>query len=389
MAGLRRESRVRHAWAASLIVLVVILGLDFSVKQVANFWKNRKTGTPEKVSAPPEASHRHFSEDYHHGFTPLTHGREIYGPYEVDYFINSLGMRDRSERQISRTKPPKGRVLLLGDSFIDGVGMNFEDTVAGRLLARLSPRGIEVLNGGVASYCPTLIEARLQKWILKDHLEFDLVLVFIDISDVRDEMRYHRNSSGSFQPNDSVEFESAIHADEVKNRPFRAMLESRVEKNFVILGALIRNLRQQYEKLPFAGSSMPFEHNRWPSYDGPLNPWVQQALQRQAVSMCKILELSREQKANLAVVVYPGIEQIQDKYAEDRHVRFWRDWTSVQKVTLISLYPDFIKIRHQLNEYILSPRDSHWNARGAELVATALLQSGVFDKLLQRSERGR
>ena len=389
MADLRKGSRGRYTFAASLFVVVVILGLDFSVKQVANYWKDRKKTIPQKKSEPAEASHRQFSETYHHGFVPLTEGREFYGSYEADYFINSIGMRDRSKRQISSAKPPGGRVLLLGDSFIDGVGMNFEDTVAGKLLAKLSQRGIEVLNGGVASYCPTLIEARLQNWILHDRLEFDLALVFIDISDVRDEMRYHRNSSGSFQPIDSVEFEGAIHADAVMRRPFRAKLESGVEKNFVILGALVRNLRQQYEKLPLAGSSMPFEHNRWPSYQGPLESFVEQALQRQAKAMEKILDLCRQQNADLAIVIYPGIEQVQEGNPEDRHVRFWMQWTGTRNVTLISLYPDFIKIRNHLNDYILSPRDGHWNARGAELVTAALLQTGVFDELQQRGEGGR
>lgn len=372
----------RYTFSAGLIVLATILGLDFSVKQVANQWKNRAKNKAQKTFQPPETSHRQFSENYHHGFVPLSKGREKYGSYEAEYFINSLGMRDQSERQISNTKPPGGRVLLLGDSFIDGVGMNYGDTVAGKLQAKLSPMGIEVLNGGVASYCPTLMEARLQHWILKDRLEIDLILAFIDISDVRDEMRYQRNPSGGFRPVDSTDFQDAIRADEIEARPFRFWLESQVEKNFVLLGALARNLRQQYEKMGLAGSSVPFEYNRWPSYQGPLDSWVQQALQRQAKAADKILELCQRQHVTLALVVYPGIEQIQEGQIEDRHVRFWRQWTVSRNVTLLSLYPEFVRTKDHFEDYVLSSRDGHWNAQGAEVVASALLRSGVFDKLL-------
>ena len=207
----------------------MVLGLDFSLKQVANAWKSGMPSLTKEEPIRQKPSHRTFSEDYHHGFVPLSSAEETYGPFAVKYFINSLGMRDRTNRYVTPGKPFGGRILLLGDSYTDGVGMEFEDTLAGRLSDRLVPAGVEVLNGGTASYCPTLLAARLDHWVRRDNLRFDLALVFVDISDVRDELRYVRNTSGKFQQNDSRRLEEAVRAEEETNRPFRVWLEARVD----------------------------------------------------------------------------------------------------------------------------------------------------------------
>ena len=379
---LKKNSRIAPAIVAGLLVLGVVLLMDFALKQVGQAWQSARAPLPATPKADSRVAHRHFSKEYHHGFVPLKSGRETYGPFSADYFINSLGMRDQSPRQVSPEKPKAGRILLLGDSFIDGVGVNFPETVAGRLSKKLSPQGVEVLNGGVASYCPTLMEARLRLWILRDRLSFDQALVFIDLSDLRDEWRYRQEPSGTFLETDSHEFEDAVREDERQTRPFRLWMESKVEKNFVLLGALLRNLRLLYEAWGSPGSTMPFDPGSWPSYQGPLEPWIRKSLVRQAAAMDGILALCRQEKASLTIVVYPGRPQVEAEKEEDRHTVFWKNWAASRGVSLISLYPDFLQIRNQLDTYLLGSQDSHWNARGSQFVAEA-----VWEKMNRPSGR--
>jgi lysophospholipase L1-like esterase len=61
--------------------------------------------------------------------------------------INTLGQRDRS-RTYSRTAGVP-RVLVLGDSFVEAMQVDLEDTFTARLERRL---GVEVLNAGVSGY---------------------------------------------------------------------------------------------------------------------------------------------------------------------------------------------------------------------------------------------
>ncbi len=70
---------------------------------------------------------------------------------------NSLRFKDASVRD-SPLSTPNRRILLLGDSFTEGLGLPFEQTFAGLLYeaGRTLPQPIETLNAGVTSYSPTL-----------------------------------------------------------------------------------------------------------------------------------------------------------------------------------------------------------------------------------------
>ena len=71
--------------------------------------------------------------------------------YKVELEINSLGLRG-PERGYA--KPPGvRRVLLLGDSFVEGYTVREDESVRANLERLLAPRGpIEVLNGGTHGY---------------------------------------------------------------------------------------------------------------------------------------------------------------------------------------------------------------------------------------------
>jgi hypothetical protein len=355
-----------------LLSLGLILIADFSAKQVANRGKEPKS-VPIPAESPSKVSHRQFRHDYHHGFVPNSAGSELFGPYLTPYFVNSLGMRDAEIRAVSPERPPGGRVLLLGDSYIDGVGVEFSQTVAGQVKAILAAPGMEILNGGVASYSPTLMAARLKSWVEKDGLEFEIAVVFIDISDLDNELRLHLDSAGNFLKEDNPAFLSEL--EKCKEAVWvRSWMEAHVEKNFVLLGAAFRNLRLLYEGWGSPGSDTPYVFSDWPAYRGPLEPWIQDGIRRQRQAMDHILGLCKKQGARLVVVVYPWLEQINRGQLEDRHTRSWEEWAERNQVPFLSLYPDFIERRKSIADYTLSASDGHWNARGSRLVAERLVK---------------
>ena len=90
---------------------------------------------------------------------------------------NSHGQRDR-ERTLQK---PDGvrRVLLLGDSVVEGYGLRESETISRQLEALYSDSSTEVLNFGVSAYC-TLAEVELLE---VKGLRFDpdvVVLVFVE-----------------------------------------------------------------------------------------------------------------------------------------------------------------------------------------------------------------
>ena len=353
--------------ATGLLLVAVIVALDYSLKQIGNVLKTPKAESSGSDSSP---AHRYFSKEFHHGFVPRVWGKEQYGPFQATYFINSMGMRDENMRNVS-TKVKGKRILLMGDSYIDGVGLPYEKTVAGQLGPAIP--GVEVLNGGVASYCPSLMRDRLRVWVDRQHLRFDLLVAFIDISDLENELCYTKDLAGNYQKNWSEEFRSFREKNMAVDQKFRRSLMQSVEKNFVVLGAIVRNLRIAYEKAGCPGGTMEWDYADWPAYQGPLEPWIQKSLEKQSEAMDEVAELCRGQGAGLAVVVYPWLQQVRRGYAEDRHTIFWQRWCLSRDVPFLSLYPDFLAVRKEIREYVLADEDSHWCQRGCQIVARRLL----------------
>src|SRR5262249_30659704 len=88
--------------------------------------------------------------------------------------------------------PSTRRVVLVGDSFTEAIGMAFADSFAGLLQAagQASATKTEFLNAGVSGYSPTLYYKKI-RYFLDQGLRFDELVVLPDMSDVSDEaMRY-------------------------------------------------------------------------------------------------------------------------------------------------------------------------------------------------------
>jgi len=103
--------------------------------------------------------------------------------------INSLGMRDR-EVEIEKTSG-EFRIMMLGDSFVFGVGARQDETVARLLEARLNafsdgePR-FRTLNMGAISY--NTEQELIQLEALGPRLEPDLVTLFFSVNDIEPKM---------------------------------------------------------------------------------------------------------------------------------------------------------------------------------------------------------
>src|ERR1700710_382532 len=122
-----------------------------------------------------------------HGFAANFDGHEIWGELRHRLTTDSMGFKDISVRNIP-LKSASHRVLLIGDSFAEGIGMSFEDSFAGLLYHAGQERSekIEFLNASVASYSPSIYYKKVKN-LLESGFQFDELIVFSDTSDVMDE----------------------------------------------------------------------------------------------------------------------------------------------------------------------------------------------------------
>ena len=133
----------------------------------------------------------------HHRFIPGARGHYQSTEFNTSYAINALGLRDR---EIAPRAPGTLRILMLGDSFTEGDGVEAAETFSKRLEAMLNPgsgpRTVEVINAGVGSYSPLLEYLYLTHGGLA--LTPDCVILNYDLSDAYDDITY--SALGRFAP---------------------------------------------------------------------------------------------------------------------------------------------------------------------------------------------
>ena len=355
---------------AIFLGVVLAVGLDYGVRQIyLKFWKKPFLDTHPL---------RQPDENFHHGIKPNSEGVDTYGPYSAKYFSNSLGLRDEKIREVA-LQADHPRILFIGDSFTEGGPIPWEKTFVGRISEILKPKGIEVLNAGVASYCPTTERVKLRQLLGAQGLTVDRVVLCLDISDLKDEFYYEEGPDGKVRQIAYGPFaekaEKLRRIDEVC-----AWLESHVEKNFVIIGAIVRNARLQWRR--HASPTGVTEHDaipewayNWPDYRGEHAELVETGLAKIKEEMSKLAAELRAGGTPLTLVVYPWPQQVRAGTKPSRAETEWASWAKENDAQFISLFPVFVNgipAEEILSRYYWK-NDAHWNEEGHRLVAEALL----------------
>jgi len=356
-----------------VLVISAVLLLDFGTRQIYLAIKNLDSASSQGViplEQRPSPKHRCPHPAYNHGLVPNSSGIDIFGPTQTMYYVNSAGFRDSQIRSvdISSGQP---RILLLGDSFAEGVGVPWPETLAGRLAKRLRSGGVEVLNAAVASYCPSLMSAKLAYLFQKQGLRVDVLVVFIDISDIEDELTYVALPAGGFQSKETSGFNSPKYW--TWDKKTSDWMEARLEKNFTLLGAISRNLRQAWRQMGSPGGTPELKRASWPEYRGPAESLIQEGLDKARNSMDDIAAMAKKHGATLLVVIYPWLEQVDAAISPSRPELFWSRWCQEKGVRLINLFPLFVPLGKDYEKKYCLEGDGHWNPEGHRVVAEAIL----------------
>lgn len=346
----------------SILALVLIVATDFAFTAIyarirPDFHRDR-------------SAFRVRSEIYHHGFKPLVSvDDERWGPLVSSYRTNSLGMRDRSTRQVPLRAPGR-RIVFIGDSFTEGIGVLYEKTFVGLVEEALRPQGIDVLGAGVASYCP-IIDYRRTRHLIEDvGLVFDDLVVFIDIGDIQDEVTYKFDEAGNV-----VSRERRRIAEERANRAFgkpplfrSTDVERFLTRNTLLLGPGYAGLSRWLARGPQRAAA-------WTKDPAMFDQYGREGLALATEHMNALADLLKSKGIGLTVVVYPWPDLL---LAEDRaslQARYWRDWCRVKGAHFIDLFPTFFEAGPPAEvvkrEFIRG--DIHWNEAGHNRVASTCL----------------
>jgi len=131
-------------------LILPILMIELALWLIPNAsWKSLISKSPPRFIL--------YRSDRDIGWVPIPNAEinwQGYGEFDVNVKMNSLGLRDR-ERATYEKSPGTFRILILGDSFTEGIQVPLEQLFSIRLETCLNEQvspTIEVINGGVSGY---------------------------------------------------------------------------------------------------------------------------------------------------------------------------------------------------------------------------------------------
>ena len=337
----------------------------------------------------PNNDHRVSNKFYHHSFKGNVNTIDVWGEYKYKFVTNDLGFKDKKNRIIDKKTKLKKRILVNGDSFVEGIGIEYENTFVGLLDDYLFNKNIEILNAGVASQSPILYYKKIFYLLEEKKLEFDELILFLDISDIPDEYFYSKN----------------YNDNEIEIKNFRDKLQDFLVNNSsiylffdVILGKLnslkeyiiIKNQVAKYYNKDTSKitktdintyKSINVERGNWTHNDKLWNAYASEGRQLAEKNLNMLNLLLQKYNIKFSLVIYPWPKQIYNESQSSLHTVFWENWSNKNGVNFINLYDDFNSIkRDKLMAQYFIPGDVHWNKKGHKFIYDLMIKYYFIDK---------
>lgn len=367
MESLPSSNRFRRYPKTTLVVVFLLLTfiLDLSLTGVYHVFKY---GTIHKFSQ--RRALRESSDIFHHTLKPNgRHAVETWGNVSYILSTNSLGFKDRASREVSLSSN-QVRLLFLGDSFTEGVGLEYEKTFVGLVDAALQPHRIEVFNAGVASYSPAIYFKKAEYLLEEIGLKLDHVFVFLDISDIQDEAEDYDIRDGRV-----IWVGGGISGWRDFVFEYTGLL-----KNVWILGETIAGMvseapdRDRTDKERELGVNM--HRSLWTLDQKVYEEYGKKGLQKAGTHMTQLSHLLKRHNIGLTLAVYPWPDQVYHRDLDSLQVRYWQRWAEENGVKVLNLFPSFIQKERDpagAIDRLFIRGDVHWNQAGHQLIADEFL----------------
>lgn len=348
-------------------------------------------------------------EDYllHHSLIPDSNCRSKTKEWDVEFKVNSLGLRDYEYTK----EKPQGvfRILMLGDSFTEGYGVELEEIFPKLLEKKLNTnekKKIEIINAGITGYSPTLSYLWLQEY----GLDFnpDLVVFNFSMTDFYDDLQYkkkllikeERIAEIKEKEVEQIWAKGKLFTEEIPTTTWIPFISTSVKwwlhKNFASYDFVVLRLKTilnpdvykdniiSFEKGDIQNDQFAITREEITEEDYAL------LLENSEGAILKIKQLLDSKDVNFLLVIIPYGHQINDKeWGNGRN--YWQfekgetysskciddlvGFAKKENIASLNLLPDYQKTKKGLFDpnYYFS-FDGHWNYYGHQLAAEKIYQ---------------
>jgi hypothetical protein len=355
----QKRSFIGAAWSAFKLVAINFLVFAVLAELVCLIYINVTNWHSSKPTY--HVNYNSFWADINPDFgvwhRPSGHFYHQGGCYSVQYTTNSYGARD-VERSLHSIRP---RTVVLGDSFIEGVGAADKERLTNILEERT---GREYLNFGTGGDFGPLQYALLYK-TLAAQFDHDTVLVgVLPDNDFRDmSLEWGKlNHAGRFRPYYADDF-SIVYTGKLNVHAGEGFWD-RVE-------AVLRAYLASYHVGQYIYASLYW--HRAPPYSG-YNDYTDVDLARLEHALQDIKSTADVHHARMAVFLIPSIRDFQRLHQtqSDRLGPVIEQWGQANQIPIKDLLPEMDSSSRGKYENLFLSCDGHWSRDGNEVAAESL-----------------
>ena len=325
---------------------------------------------------------------FHHTLAPnIDYKKTGWGPKIYRLCTDEWGLKYKCNTKSKNTY----KLAIIGDSFVEGIGIPYEETFAGIINLKTIP---EIANLGVSSYSPKIYYSKL-KYFIEKGFKFNHVIIFIDVSDLIDDMNSYvllRNGKVRDKKwNKKIEWYINAKFPVLDQLIFKFTKNNRYRATDTILTPIkiltsyenlkIEDIKKIYDKKMNLRAMWTYTNeNKIKGYDYGID----QGIEEQIKTMDMIYNYLTDRKIKLSVAVYPWPQTILYDVPYNKHVKIWEEFCKRRCVNFINHYPLFMNINHSDEKKIEIIKkyyqlgDIHFNAEGNKLIAEDFLKKFKF-----------
>jgi hypothetical protein len=325
---------------------------------------------------------------FHHTLAPnIDYKKTGWGPKIYRLCTDEWGLKYKCNTKSKNTY----KLAIIGDSFVEGIGIPYEETFAGIINLKTIP---EIANLGVSSYSPKIYYSKL-KYFIEKGFKFNHVIIFIDVSDLIDDMNsYVLLRDGKVRDkkwNKKIEWYINAKFPVLDQLIFKFTKNNRYRATDTILTPLkiftsnenlkIEDIKKIYDKKMNLRAMWTYTNEtKIKGYDYGID----QGIEEQIRTMDMIYDYLADKKIKLSIAVYPWPQTILYDVPYNKHVKIWEEFCKRRCVNFINHYPLFMNINDSDEKKIEIIKkyyqlgDIHFNAEGNKLIAEDFLKKFKF-----------
>lgn len=332
-----------------------------------------------------KASHYRTSHPcFHHGLVQNIAAQTKWGDKEYMHYTNSFAFKDSAAFEAKQDLDKK-QVVFIGDSFTEGIGEPYQTTFFGYTRKNFENNNeIQLWNAGCVSYSPLVYYNKIKYYTEIENLKIDYLWVFLDPSDMQDEIDYKEfepKCTEKFIPKEKSELDYVYDIKKDKN-----IFD--IYSNHSLLFALIPTLYKNLLPTEEQKKQAIYRKNRvaWSYNDEVYQEWGKEGIESAKNHMQKLADLCKEKNIKLTLVIYPWFEMIEKNKI---HVKTWTEFTAKNDISLLNLFPVFTQKAketslEEVNKTYFLEGDVHWNSEGNRLIAESIKKP--LEEMLQKIE---